>query len=307
MKTQNTSKLSSLPDGDRQDLIWFFGAGQVAFERSTFGYQLERAELFTFGSMRCRECDGRGYLKSMDESIREAIVNLKQWQEANAGRIRLGRTRDRAGDANQNPLVPPDYDDGSCPKCKGAGWVPRATKHPRAGRVTAKPIHGQARQVPEEPSTDALERYGSVSHQLGKLSKSHVATLGAYFGIFGSHWENDPNRGRIWAVRAMTQAAHKLLRMSRNRTKDTENDRELRQDEILNVIAEVQSVNPQRQRGELLAATLGQAETMLEQAEKAWMRDRRIARVVEPPEPVDKERDWSARVERIKATLEVVA
>ncbi len=43
-------------------LTFYFGAGRSMFERSTFGAQLERAELFGHGSVKCGTCRGIGVL-----------------------------------------------------------------------------------------------------------------------------------------------------------------------------------------------------------------------------------------------------
>ena len=53
----------TLSQVDAAALSWFFGSGRTAFERSTFGPMLERAELYGHGSWRCSRCRGSGVLQ----------------------------------------------------------------------------------------------------------------------------------------------------------------------------------------------------------------------------------------------------
>lgn len=48
--------------GDEADLEWYFGPGQSAFERSTFGAMLEACERASFTTTKCARCDGDGVL-----------------------------------------------------------------------------------------------------------------------------------------------------------------------------------------------------------------------------------------------------
>lgn len=48
--------------GDEADLEWYFGPGQSAFERSTFGAMLDAMERASFSTTRCARCDGDGVL-----------------------------------------------------------------------------------------------------------------------------------------------------------------------------------------------------------------------------------------------------
>lgn len=270
--------------GDQADLIWFFSVGQSAFERSTFGHQLERAELFTFGSKICRRCKGAGFTESPEQAIRRATAELKAWQETRG--VKRG--------------APVGFDDGTCRACLGSGWVPRVSKFQRRGPETARPTTPAARAVPAEPNTDALERYGAVSSRLRRVQAEHRRTLEAYLGVIGGAWADDPNRGRIWGVMPLTPAGQKLAKTHRGK-----GDSELAPDYALNVAAELQLIPPgddkqQRARwetrGKLLEAAKEQAERLYAEACAGW-----VASAGEPRKP--RKRTISERLAAIRTKL----
>jgi len=55
-----TRRPKTIEPGASMDLAWFFGAGQVAFERSVFGAILDRVEASAYVSGQCRACQGAG-------------------------------------------------------------------------------------------------------------------------------------------------------------------------------------------------------------------------------------------------------
>jgi hypothetical protein len=245
---------SHLTGEDQDSLIWFFGKGQCAFERSVFGYQLERADQFTYGSERCGKCHGAGYEKSPEEQIRESLDKLKVWQTEHEDRIKQGKA----------PMVPDWYQDGTCTACQGCGWLPLKRKFPKQGPVTAKPTQGDQGPVPKEPASDDLERYGFVSDQLRRLDDATVQTLAAFFGSAGVRNEHDKDRGRIFGVYALTPAGKKLLKMagkSENVTPPL----------IIETQATLELAQKKPRRAELLQGAREQAEKRLREAEVAWL------------------------------------
>jgi len=248
---------SHLPGSDQDDLVWFFGQGQCTFERSVLGYQLRRAELYSFGSRMCPRCKGSGLKgKDQEQIIREAIATIEAMSPQELQRLR-DSTRGLRG------KIPEWYDDGRCKFCDGFGWVPRDRKHKRVGALTACPTVGELRPVPEEPQSDDLERYGFVSDQLQRLDDREIQTLAAFFGSAGSRNEHDKDRGRIFGVYALTPAGKKLLKMAGKEGRLTPPLR-------IENLATVQLTQYKPNRGELLKAARQQAESRLREAETEW-------------------------------------
>ena len=173
---------SSIPESDQRDLVWFFGPGQCAFERSVFGDQLARAELFTFGTRLCKRCDGEGFTLSPEQAIRETIAKIEHYQSMHREQIATGKM----------PRLPSWYADesgrmhvgadGSCPNCLGSGWVPNDRRFPRGGAITAQSKGLEVHGAPE-PNTDALERYGMMSHRIAAVSKRTLLVLVGFFAV----------------------------------------------------------------------------------------------------------------------------
>jgi hypothetical protein len=250
--------------------MWFFVEGTVAFDRSTMGPMLDRAEMFTFGSMVCPECEGVGYVGDPEQCIREAIEKVKAWPQDQLDKLR-DALRGKTDRGEPNPF-PGWYDDGSCPKCGGCGWIPRAKKNSvaRYEAITARPTGSSIKKRGGvEPNADILERYGHVLKRLGRLTKAHQATLGAFFGLAGGRWADDRYRGRVWGLMPLTPAGHKLVKSSRDKVKKGDGA-PLTDDQVLNVEAELENGKPQKIRGALLKAAREQAEEKLREAEKAW-------------------------------------
>lgn len=268
---------SILPHGEQADLEWFFGRGQVAFERSPMGDMLRRAELRTFGSMMCRGCKGNGYRKSEGQVIREAIEKLRKWQEMHAEQIADGRIQPETIRGSKR-FVPADYDDGSCRSCQGSGWVPRARRYRRLGAITARPMQTEKSDA-QEPSTDDLERYGWVSHRLTRVGERTAHVLAGFFGV-GIRWQDDRRLGRIFGVMPMTPAGKTLLKASRDKTKSED---VLPNDLILATEMELNLTQRKPRRTELLEAARKQAEEMLRAAEDEWRGSESTRRRPKPP------------------------
>lgn len=261
---------SRLRHEDQQDLSWFFVEGAVAFDRSRMGLMLEQADLFTFGSVVCPKCDGVGYTKDPEKAIREAIEKVRAWPEGQLDKLRQA-LRGRGEDGRRGAF-PDWYDDGTCQRCGGCGWVPRKNRNStrRHVAITARPTGSSVnKRGGIEPNGDTLERYGHVLKRLSRLLRAHQATLEAFFGLAGGRWFDDRHRGRIWGVMALTPAGHKLVKSSRKKV-ERDAGTPLTDDQVLSVEAELENGKPQKIRGELLRAAREQAETRLRDAERAW-------------------------------------
>lgn len=256
---------STLRDEDQRDLSWFLIEGQVVFDRSPMGAMLDRAEQFTFGSMICPSCEGSGFPGDVDTAIGEAIERAKKWEASSDKRLDVALREWRKEHGKE---APPWYDDGTCKVCTGSGWIPRARKFPRAGALTARPKQVAGSQA-VEPSHDALERFGHVSRELRRISGEHQATLDGFFGLAGHRWADDPKRGRIWGVMALTKAGEKLIKRSRSKS-----DLKMSGDQRLHVQAELELIQPDKtkMRSALLALAHTQAVAMLRAAEDAYAR-----------------------------------
>jgi hypothetical protein len=254
---------SRLEHEDQADLRWFFVEGAVAFDRSPMGPMLDSAELFTFGPMVCPSCDGEGFCGDIETALRDAIDRARKWEAACGTRLADALREWRKENDEQKP---PWYDDGQCAACGGSGWIPRRRKLDEGSvQPTARPTGSSVnKRGGIEPSSDLLERYGFVCTRLLKLSKRHHATFEAFFGLPGTRWSDD--RGRIWGLMPLTFAGQKIVKSSKKRGLE----RGLRDDEILNVEAELQKVKPMKTRRALFAAAREQAEERLRKAELAW-------------------------------------
>jgi hypothetical protein len=310
---------SALPEGEQRDLTWFFGKGQTAFERSTFGDSLQRCELFTFGSKICETCDGSGFPGNTDESLKKAIAAVEDWQE------RRGKTF--AAELREYQMVhgkrayPKWYDDGTCKSCRGSGWVPRRDRmrlsriawchkcgepdvEPtqrvcpncggkwtvRAAKVSARPSGNEVHLL-AEPYGDDLERYGSVSKRLSTLAPDYADTMRGFFGA-GQRWADDRKLGHIVGVMPLTLAGRDLLEESREKTK---NESKLPDDYVIATEIEMQFIQPKKTRGGLIDTARDQAESLLRDAEKEW----RFDEDDDAPKPDEKPKP--RRPERLKA------
>lgn len=276
MSQDKTHVSSSIPLQDQKDLVWFFGRGLAAFERSTFGYQLERAETFTFGTKRCVKCKGTGYLESPEQSIQKAIDAVLAYQAKHATQIVAGTM----------PRLPPGYldesrkprpgVDGSCDQCLGSGWVPRNRRHARRGALTARPMGFEVRYL-TEPNTDELELYGMMSHRTSRLTRDTVMTLAGFFGV-GPRWADDKRIGQVHGLLSLTPAGKTLLKQSR---KKTNNEDRLPDDVVLATEVELEGTQSKPNRRQLIDAARKQAGERLQGADAEWL----AALDVEEPKP----------------------
>ncbi len=325
--------VSWLPAEDQRDLAWFWGPGQVAFERSKLGAQLDLAELFSFGSVDCGKCRGSGFV-FQHESVEKGLEAIRAYQVQHADDIAAGK----------KPAIPKWHDDGTCDACEGFGRVPLDRPHrisigawcyrcgepesmrdealvcPNCGgpwtrrqsALTAQSMGNEVRLL-HEPYGDELERYGSVSHRLGKIDNASRGTLGGFF-CTGLRWADDKRLGQIFGVMPRMPAGKTLLKMSR---KKTQNEDQLPDDVVLATEAELELTQPKQNRRELLDHARQQAETSLRKAEQAWlgveMRYFDVVRAAhkaqKPPRPAlnpRPKRVVDARLDNVRRSLRII-
>ncbi len=301
---------SSIPDLDQRDLVWFFGPGQCAFERSVFGDQLSRAELFTFGTRVCKQCEGTGYLLDPEQSIREAIAKIEAYQSRHREQILTGKMpRLPAWYADEEGRMHAGAD-GSCPTCLASGWRPNDRRFPRGGALTARSKGLEVRTM-AEPSVDAMERYGMMSHRVAALSRRTLTTLVGFFGV-GPRWADDKRFGQIFGVYPATPAGKTLVKQSRAKTKRED---ELPDDVVLATEVELEATKREPNRGKQLSAAREQATEMLRLAEIEWLwkvdnEDRKARpkkrRDAPAKERVERIRVAEVRLENVRRVRELV-
>ena len=167
---------------DEADLRWFFGVGQSAFERSTFGAQLEIAERLGFTS------DGERV-----ESPKERERRSWRYRQSECGKLRvkaghhmrdmLDELRDLLDEQDMLTEDPSETARGQDPKKGELGY---------------------------EPDDKDLQRYARISRTLSRMLPSHRRALGLFFGLRAARW-SDHDLGRLLMLYGETQAGRELL------------------------------------------------------------------------------------------------
>lgn len=118
------------------------------------------------------------------------------------------------------------------------------------------------------PEDESLMRVAHVSRRLRLLGARDSAAghaLEAYYGRAGARWART-DQGRLFALYPLTTSGEAFVRADIAKRPDRDDDAHER------ILAEVQvqSVEPNDQRAELLAAMRGQSERLLGRAYAAW-------------------------------------
>ena len=163
------------------ELSWFFSDGQSAFERSTFGALLERAEQFGF--------DHDGHRIPHPETKRNESWHFRQGL---CGQPAVSIDQALADDIRQ--LIDWEALDPSITACP-------------------KPIKSEEPSV--TPDDWKLQRYARASRALNNIPSRYGRVLSLYYGLRGCFWELQ-KLGRILAVMHETQAGKKLLEVCKS-------------------------------------------------------------------------------------------
>lgn len=233
--------------GDEALIKQFFGRYQVAFERSTAGATLERAELH--GKLRPRDPDtGKDVFVSNDEQL----VKLEQkYPAAREPRIAGGR------------IVYCDRE------------------------VTAYPTAEMRAEGGYEIDSEVLIRYALVTRRLMALERQHklsVQVLEAYYGDRGARC-SEPRRdddgklipavGQLVALYPLTAAGRELLRLSEEPSTPRvgkKSQKKQRPRFHLTALERMENIvrQPQGRQHELLALAQRQATALLHEACERW-------------------------------------
>lgn len=180
-----------IDEADARELRWYFGNPPIAgvFSESSFGAQLERAELFGLGGRPCTKCGGdRKSHKTgtgwATKSGKPYAAELKAFRKSEAKRLDFKGRGIRVCDAAAvdgwkrlgiNAISPeqiaselPPRLVRPCPSCELSGWIPGRPR--RRGVQTARPTGSSVTVGAREPGTgvdeQALARYGKLSRIL---------------------------------------------------------------------------------------------------------------------------------------------
>lgn len=222
----------TLPQHQESDLVWFFGSGQSAFERSTCGSMLEALERDSCVSKACARCSGQGIIGGDDFTAK----GYGDW----------------------------------CDRCKGTGTLPVASKRSKHA-LTAKPKTQSHSGNGKTPDDRTLTKYASVSRRINRLQEINpvsVQVLAAFCGNAGTRWAQTENYSRIFPVLSLTQAGATLLKRSQNRALLVDQDTDVPKDahEQIGQLHLIQKVQPDANRGKLFALAFDQAEALLDKA-----------------------------------------
>ncbi|GMV18388.1 MAG: hypothetical protein AMXMBFR56_66120 [Polyangiaceae bacterium] len=213
------------------ELDWYFGEAVTFFERSTFGPQLEMAELYGTSTRPCFRCGG--------------VPASKYGGEVQGSGFSSTGTE--------------------CRSCRGSGMVADGA-HAEVGELTARPRTTAAVSCHSYDMARATERqlmrFAIASRAVKAVARRRAilaAVLRAYYGDTGARWGRTEH-GRILAVYPLTPEGAKLVEASRRRSSAF-----LPEDETLGVELVLQRQQPQDIRKHLInRADLGARRLHLE-------------------------------------------
>jgi hypothetical protein len=165
-----------MPDTQEKALVWYFGIGQSAFEKSTCGSMLDALERDSCTSKLCSTCKGVG-IKGGDD------------------------------------YAAPGYGDW-CQKCLGTGSLPVAMRRSKHA-LTARPKAVSSSSNAKTPSDKTLTKYASISRQVNRLQETKpesVQILAAYYGNAGTRWAQTEGYTRIFPVIVLTKPGEMLVK-----------------------------------------------------------------------------------------------
>lgn len=151
-----------------------------------------------------------------------------------------------------------------CPMCNGVGSVPRVRRHSTRA-LTARPMTRDGSGQAAEPDDTHLRWYASVSRRLShveRLDPACACAIEAYYGNHGARWAMT-KFGRFFALFPLVPAGKTLLRQ-------TKGDLTMQATDRIHVLAELEKIQPMKQRGELFKAAGRQAADLHDEACRRW-------------------------------------
>jgi hypothetical protein len=203
---------------DATELRWYFSDPPIAgvFTESSFGAQLERAELFGLGGRPCTKCGGdrqRGTLGTgfAPKSGKGYRGELQRYRRREAQRLGLRMVpfdavqgwRDlgiKAASPEEIAAWLPDNLVRECPACHLVGWVQGRPRRggPQTARPTGSSIQVGAREPSGSVNETALARYGRLSRLLEAVRHRSELARGALEVYYG------PGGGSVTCLWALT-------------------------------------------------------------------------------------------------------
>lgn len=159
----------TIPLVDELELRWFYSSPALSFDGcmgggSSLGKQLEIAELFSFHTVTCKRCRGRGFLcvatvlKRRDQTRMKEYMKLLELYEA-------------------DEKLPPAMDT-FCADCSGTGYVSRPGRSKPRGRVTARQSQtaspGASPASTEGPNLEQKDRFRRVEARVLTFRREHL-------------------------------------------------------------------------------------------------------------------------------------
>jgi hypothetical protein len=243
-------KSNEITPQDELKLRWYFSLGISAFEFSTFGKQIELAQLLNQGSVTCKNCHGDG----ISGAGAYAVLCRS-----------CGGKGSRPSAINDDG--PSRFGTGACPKCHGICGNEECAQCGGDGYIEecgAFETGDQPRAL-HEPDVAQMKLYGEVARMLRALNTSHNRVLGRFYGDTGERWART-DRGRLFSLYDLTKAGKSLLATFAKPTEAC-----LPPLERIGVAAELERTKSVDQRRMLLASALTQATRLFEATSVAWV------------------------------------
>jgi hypothetical protein len=227
---------------EQSELTWYLSKGISMFERSTIGAILDKLELESCTSRKCRKCDGQGI-------VDEPFTCPDPKDPARTITVQLGKW---------------------CPKCKGTAvepvfLTPEEQKMIDSGEWSSNDKEGTRSAVPDE----TLVRFAHVSRMLSLMPTEHREVIEAAYGDEGDELSHGL-KGRAWAVTPLTKAGLELLRSERDRKQTVGIVAPEKPVQCLVSLADLPKDKKHPERSKLLADAASEAEKMLKEAEAVW-------------------------------------
>lgn len=237
----------TLSHGDEDDLRMYFAHGADFFAApSTFGRELEQAELFSVQLRPCKRCGGSDAYWEGDELVPERggtgfITSSREWRA-------LQLMQSIAAEGGKHIDLPGDV---TCPRCRGRGWVSRPLS--RAVTPTVNLTGSSVVGSNVEPGGDLgkLERFGRIDRWLFRLARRSRRLWQVCAGYYAPE-------GSLAALWVLTETGEAMYEGRINRA--------LNEAEFFHVERDLQVTQPRADRATAFAQCDKEARNLLEEA-----------------------------------------